>query len=132
MAEFMGVYRCEICGNIVEVVHQGGGEPVCCGQKMTRLVENGVDASKEKHVPVIEKAGEYWKVSVGSVAHPMEADHFIEWIELIERGADGAIVAVHRAHLKPGDKPEALFAAKSARLEAREYCNKHGLWKASL
>ena len=130
MAEMLKIYRCEICGNIVEVVHAGGGQPSCCGQSMTLLVENGVDASKEKHVPLIEKTPEGYKVSVGSIAHPMEADHYIEWIELIERSAEGAPVMIHRAHLKPGDKPEAYFATKAAKVEAREYCNKHGLWKA--
>ncbi len=130
MAQLLKIYRCEICGNIVEVVHAGGGEPSCCGQAMTPLAENGVDASKEKHVPVITKEGAQTKVCVGSVAHPMEADHYIEWIELLEKAADDTVLAVHRAHLKPGDKPEAWFTVKSAKLEAREYCNKHGLWKA--
>ena len=130
MAGFMKIYRCEVCGNIVEVVHAGGGELVCCGQKMTLLAENSVDASKEKHVPVIEKTGDGYRVSVGSVPHPMEADHYIEWIELIEEAADGSPSVVHRAHLKPGDKPEASFSTKAARVFAREYCNKHGLWKA--
>jgi superoxide reductase len=130
MAGLMKIYRCEVCGNIVEVVHSGGGEPSCCNQKMTLLTENSVDASKEKHVPVIEKTGDGYRVTVGSVPHPMEADHYIEWIELIEQAADGSPVVVHRAHLKPGDKPEASFATKAARVGAREYCNKHGLWKA--
>lgn len=128
MADFLGIYRCEICGNIVEVVHSGGGQPVCCGKPMSLLVENGVDASKEKHVPVIEKLVDGYKVRVGSVPHPMEAEHYIEWIELIER--DGPSPVIHRAHLKPGDAPEAVFHTKAARVEAREYCNKHGLWKA--
>lgn len=132
MAGMLKIYKCEVCGNIVEVLHSGGGELVCCGQKMSLLAENSVDASKEKHVPVIEKTGEGCKVRVGSVAHPMEADHYIEWIELLEYGAEGGVTAVHRAHLKPGDQPEAFFATRAAKVEAREYCNKHGLWKASL
>lgn len=130
MAGFMKIYRCEVCGNIVEVVHAGGGEPSCCGQKMTPLAENSVDASKEKHVPVIEKTGEGYRVMVGSVPHPMDADHYIEWIELVELGKDGSPVLVHRAHLAPGGRPEASFSTKAAKVEAREYCNKHGLWKA--
>ncbi len=128
MAEFFGIYRCEICGNIVEVAHAGKGDLVCCGENMKFLPGNTTDAAKEKHVPVIEKAAGGYKVSVGSVAHPMEADHYIEWIELVEK--DKAELVVHRAHLKPGDKPEAFFATAASKVEAREYCNKHGLWKA--
>lgn len=130
MAGLLKVYRCELCGNIVEVVHQGGGEPACCGQGMTLLTENTVEASKEKHLPVITKVAEGWKVSVGSVPHPMEADHYIEWIELLEFRADGSPALVQRAHLGPGDKPEASFRSGAAQVSAREYCNKHGLWKA--
>lgn len=84
MAERLEVYKCEACGNIVEVLHGGGGELVCCGQPMERLVENTVDAAKEKHVPVIEKVGDGVKVKVGDVAHPMEAEHYIEWIEVLQ------------------------------------------------
>jgi len=130
MAGMLKIYRCEVCGNIIEVVHQGGGEPSCCGQKMTALAENTVDASKEKHIPVITKVPEGWKVAVGSVAHPMEAEHYIEWIELLETAADGSPLLVQRAHLKPGDKPEAIFKSSASSVTAREYCNKHGLWKA--
>jgi len=124
MAALLNVYRCEVCGNMVEMVHVGGGQLVCCGQPMKLLTENSTDAAKEKHVPVIEKTAEGYKVSVGSVPHPMEAEHYIEWIELL---ADGV---AYRAFLKPGDKPEALFCVKAAKVSAREYCNKHGLWKA--
>jgi len=124
MAALLSVYKCEVCGNIVELVHVGGGQPVCCGQPMKLLAENGSDGAKEKHVPVIEKTAEGYKVTVGSVAHPMEEAHYIEWIELV---ADGI---AYRAFLKPGDKPEALFCVKAAKVSAREYCNKHGLWKA--
>ncbi|MEW6260847.1 MAG: desulfoferrodoxin [Thermodesulfobacteriota bacterium] len=124
MAEKLGIYKCEICGNIVEVLHAGGGELVCCGQPMKLMVENTVDAAKEKHVPVIEKAtGGYW-VKVGSVSHPMEEKHYIEWIELL---ADGK---AYRQFLAPGQKPEAFFAVDAATVSAREYCNLHGLWKA--
>ena len=118
------VYKCELCGNIVEVVHVGGGTLVCCGQPMKQMAENTVDASKEKHVPVVERTADGWKVAVGSVAHPMLAEHHIMWIELV---ADGA---VYRRHLAPGDAPEAFFPVKAASAAAREYCNLHGLWKA--
>jgi superoxide reductase len=118
------VYKCEVCGNIVEVLHEGKGELVCCGQPMKLYKENTVDAAKEKHVPVIEKTAEGFKVNVGSVTHPMEEKHYIEWIELI---ADGV---VYRKFLNPGDAPEAEFCLDTTQVTAREYCNLHGLWKA--
>lgn len=124
MAEKLGIYKCEICGNIVEVLHAGGGELVCCGQPMKLMVENTVDAAKEKHVPVIEKAAGGHLVKVGSVSHPMEEKHYIEWIELL---ADGK---AYRQFLTPGQKPEAFFAVEAVSVSAREYCNLHGLWKA--
>lgn len=124
MAERLEVYKCELCGNIVEVLHGGKGELVCCGQPMKLMKENTVDAAKEKHVPVIEKVPGGYKVKVGSVAHPMEEKHYIEWIELI---ADGE---AYRYFLKPGMKPEATFKIDAAKVTAREYCNLHGLWKA--
>lgn len=124
MAEKLQVYKCEVCGNIVEVLHGGVGELVCCGQPMTLQTENTVDASKEKHVPVIEKVAGGYKVKVGAVAHPMEEKHHIEWIELI--AGDKA----YRQFLKVGDAPEAFFATDAAQVSAREYCNLHGLWKA--
>ena len=124
MAEKLEVYKCEVCGNIVEVLHGGDGELVCCGQPMTLLTANTVDAAKEKHVPVIEKVAGGYKVKVGSVAHPMEEKHYIEWIELI--AGDKA----YRQFLKPGDAPEAFFAVEASQVTAREYCNLHGLWKA--
>ena len=118
------VYKCNVCGNIVEVIHVGGGELVCCGKPMVLQVENTVDASKEKHVPVIEKTSDGYKVKVGSAPHPMEEKHYIEWIEL---SADGV---AYRKFLKPGDAPEAEFCIQASKVEAREYCNLHGLWKA--
>jgi superoxide reductase len=117
------VYKCNVCGNIVEVLHAGGGQLVCCGQPMELLAEKNKDEGLEKHVPVIEKTDCGVRVKVGSVPHPMEEKHYIEWIEVI---ADGK---VQRAHLKPGQKPEAEFCVKEEKLEAREYCNIHGLWK---
>lgn len=124
MAKELEIYKCEACGNIVEVLHGGEGELVCCGAPMKLFVENTVDAAKEKHVPVIEKTANGYKVKVGSVAHPMEAKHWIEWIELI---ADGK---VYRQNLAPGQAPEAEFCISAAKVTAREYCNIHGLWKA--
>jgi len=118
------VYKCNICGNIVEVLYAGGGELVCCGKPMILQKENTVDASKEKHVPVIVKTSDGIMVKVGSVAHPMEEKHYIMWVEL---NVDGK---VYKQFLKPGDKPEALFKVEGKKLSAREYCNLHGLWKA--
>ena len=117
------VYKCNICGNIVEVVHSGGGTLVCCGEDMALLQENSVDASKEKHVPVIEKTSEGFKVRVGSQEHPMTQEHYIEWIEVL---ADNKS---YKKFLKPGDKPEAEFCLQVQEIEARAYCNLHGLWK---
>lgn len=124
MAERLQVYECEVCGNIVEVMRGGKGELVCCGQPMKLLVENTVDAAKEKHVPVIEKVDGGIKVKVGSVAHPMTEEHHIEWIEVM----DGDVI--HVAFLKPGDEPEAVFPIDNTDVAAREHCNLHGLWKA--
>ena len=124
MTEKLQIYKCEVCGNIVEMLHAGDGELVCCGQPMKLFKENTVDAAKEKHVPVIEKTAAGFKVKVGSVAHPMEEKHYIEWIEVI---ADGK---AYRKFLNPGEAPEATFEIKAEKVTAREYCNLHGLWKA--
>jgi len=124
VTERLQVYKCEVCGNIVEVIHEGKGELVCCKEPMKLFVENTVDAAKEKHVPVVEKTEEGVKVKVGSVSHPMEEKHYIEWIEVI---ADGK---AYRQFLKPGETPEAVFDIDAEQVTAREYCNLHGLWKA--
>lgn len=124
MADKLQIYKCETCGNIVEVLHAGGGSLVCCGKPMKLFTENTVDAAKEKHVPVIEKSSDGFKVKVGSVTHPMEEKHYIEWIEVV---ADGI---VYRQFLKPGETPEATFCIKAESVTAREYCSLHGLWKA--
>jgi superoxide reductase len=124
MAKKLGVYKCDMCGNIVEVFHAGGGDLVCCGQSMNLLAENSVDAAQEKHVPVVEKGDGGYKVTVGSVAHPMEEKHFIEWIELVA----GDTIHVH--FLKPGEAPEASFATDAVDVSARAYCNLHGLWRS--
>ena len=123
MAERLEVYKCEVCGKIVEVLHGGKGELVCCNQPMKLLKENTVDAAKEKHVPIVEKTPEGFKVKVGDVAHPMEEKHYIEWIELIV--GDKA----YRQFLNPGDAPEAVFNVQADQATAREFCNLHGLWK---
>ena len=124
MAEKLQVYKCMVCGNIVEVLHGGVGELVCCGKPMEKLVEKTADEGKEKHVPVIEKVDGRIKVKVGSVPHPMEEKHYIEWIELL---ADGK---AYRQFLNPGDAPEAEFAVEAGEITAREHCNRHGMWKA--
>jgi superoxide reductase len=124
MAERLQVYKCDLCGNIIEVLQGGGGELVCCGQAMNLLVENTVDAAREKHVPVVARVEGGVKVSVGSVAHPMEAKHYIEWIEVI--AGDKA----YRQFLNPGQAPEAFFCIDAWPVTAREHCNLHGVWKA--
>ena len=124
MTEQKQVYKCNICGNIVEVLHAAGGELVCCGQAMELLEEKTEDTGMEKHVPVVEKTETGVKVKVGSVPHPMEEKHYIEWIEVI---ADDA---VYRKFLKPEDAPEAEFEVSAENITAREYCNLHGLWKS--
>jgi len=123
MAEKLQIYKCNVCGNIVEVLHGGAGQLVCCGKPMENLAEKTADAKTEKHVPVIEKVAAGIKVKVGSIPHPMEAKHYIEWIEII---ADGK---AYRQFLTPGQPPEALFSIKADSVVAREYCNVHGLWK---
>ncbi|ACL04060.1 desulfoferrodoxin [Desulfatibacillum aliphaticivorans] len=124
MAERFQIYKCEACGNIVEVLTGGAGELVCCGAPMKLFTENTVDAAKEKHVPVVEKTADGVKVTVGSVAHPMEDKHYIEWIEVIVDGK------AYREFLSPGQAPEATFCVPDGDITVREYCNLHGLWKA--
>lgn len=123
MTEQKQVYKCNICGNVVEVVYAGGGELVCCGKPMELLKEKNQDEGQEKHVPVIEKTETGIKVKVGSIPHPMEEKHYIAWIEVT---ADNKS---YRKFLKSGNKPEAEFEINSENIEARDYCNVHGLWK---
>ncbi|MBS4012833.1 MAG: desulfoferrodoxin [Bacteroidetes bacterium] len=125
MTQLKQIYKCQVCGNIVEVLHQGLGELVCCGQAMNLIKENMIDASQEKHVPVIEKIESGFKVKIGSIPHPMEENHYIEWVELIVD--DWAI----RKFLKSGDQPEVDFCLKGEKVSAREYCNLHGLWRSN-
>ena len=124
MTELNEIYKCEICGNIVQMLHAGPGELVCCGEPMNLLEEKTAEMALEKHVPVIKRDGNLITVTVGSTLHPMEENHHIEWIELI---ADGRR---QRKFLKPGDPPEAQFLCGGETLTAREYCNLHGLWKS--
>jgi len=125
MTKLREIYKCEICGNIVEVIHDGPGALVCCGEKMKLLEEKTEDASNEKHVPYVEKTEKSVLVKVGqNQNHPMEEKHYIEWIQAL---ADGS---AYRKFLKPGDKPQAEFEIKADKIEAREYCNVHGLWKS--
>jgi superoxide reductase len=123
MAKKLEIYKCQKCGLLVEVLHDGAEGLACCGQPMTKMTVNTVDASKEKHVPVIEKLADGYKVKIGSIPHPMEEKHYIEWIELL---ADGI---AYRKFLKPGDVPEAVFNVKANNVSAREHCNLHGLWE---
>jgi len=124
MTELKQIYKCNICGNIVEVIHTGVGQLVCCGQPMELLIEKTEDVGSEKHVPIMEQIGGKVKVKVGGVQHPMEQKHYIEWIEIT---ADDK---TYRQFLKPGDKPEAEFETTAEKIQAREYCSIHGLWKA--
>jgi superoxide reductase len=124
MPQLNEVYKCELCGNIVEMLHGGPGALTCCNQKMVLQTENTVDAAQEKHVPVIEIGTDSITVKVGSVAHPMADEHYIEWIELI---ADGK---VYRQNLQPGSDPQATFPVIGQKVTAREYCNLHGHWTA--
>ena len=122
-AQKLQVFKCLHCGLLVEVLGDGA-IPSCCGEPMRAMKENTVEASAEKHIPVLEEQGSGILVKVGSVPHPMEADHYIEWIEVI----NGSYV--NRCHLKPGDAPQAaLYVPQQPGLEIRAYCNKHGLWK---
>ncbi len=125
MVERLEVYKCLKCDNIVEVTHGGKGQLVCCNEPMKHMVANTVDAAKEKHVPVIEKTADGYTVKVGSVDHPMVPEHYIEWVEIIAGDMQ------YRKYLKPGEAPQASFKLDAPKVEAREYCNLHGLWAAA-
>ena len=122
MTKRLEIYKCEVCGNIVEMLHEGAGELVCCNETMKLFKENSVDAAREKHVPVVVQNGNSFKVTVGSVAHPMEEKHYIEWIQINSGNKS------YMEFLKPGAEPKAVFDLKSGKITAREYCNLHGLW----
>jgi len=118
------IYKCNVCGNTVEVLHMGGGELVCCGQPMELQEEKHEDEGLEKHIPVIEETDTGILVKVGSTAHPMEEEHYIKWIEIFGEGK------TYRKFLKPGEAPELEFEIDSKGIQARAYCNVHGLWKS--
>ncbi len=124
MTELNEIYKCEICGNIVQMIHGGPGELICCGQPMELMEEKTAEMKLEKHVPVIERDGDMVKIYVGSTLHPMEENHYIEWIELVTEERS------YRKYLKPGEAPEAMFMCKAEKIGAREFCNIHGLWKS--
>jgi len=123
MTERFQIYKCGVCGNMVEVLHTGVGTLTCCNQPMTLRRENTTDAATEKHVPVVERSNDTTAVTVGSVPHPMQEDHYIEWVELI---VDDRVL---RTYLEPGDSPAAVFNVSGEGVIAREYCNLHGLWR---
>lgn len=122
MAETNQIYKCPTCGNVVEVLHWASVPLFCCGKPMAEMIKNTEDAAEEKHVPIIEKTENEILVKVGSVQHPMDEDHYIEWIELITKDR------IYRKHLKPGQNPEAKFSKIDSEFEVRAYCNLHGLW----
>ncbi|MBD3155212.1 MAG: desulfoferrodoxin [Candidatus Aenigmarchaeota archaeon] len=124
MTELLGIYKCNICGNMVQVIHKGPAQLVCCAQPMELLEEKTEDKGLEKHVPVVEKTDKGFKVKVGSTPHPMEEEHYIEWVEVLVDGNSC------RKFLKPGQKPEVEFEISPENIEVREYCNIHGLWKS--
>ncbi len=124
MAGENNIYKCELCGAMVEVLDIGADDLNCCNEPMVLIEAGTVDAAREKHVPVVEKVDGGVKVKVGSVAHPMDDKHYITFIELL---ADGKIC---RKFLNPGEAPEAFFATAAAEVTARAYCNLHGLWEA--
>ncbi len=122
MTEKLQVYKCDICGNIVLVMHSGVGQLVCCGQPMRLMEEKSEESGYEKHLPVVERVEGEVRVKIGSIPHPMEENHYIEWIEI--ETEEGVMVRF----LKPGDEPEAIFKADERVLKVRDYCNLHGLW----
>ena len=120
-------YICPHCGNIIEMIHDAGVNPVCCGQKMDELVPGSVEASHEKHIPAVDEDGGILAVKVGSVEHPMAEEHWIEWVELVsDKG-------IQRKHLNPGEAPKVRFLLNGEKpLAVYAYCNLHGLWKVEL
>ena len=125
MTHPLEVYKCQVCGIVVEVTEGGAGEPVCCGQPMVLMDEKTADSSTEKHVPYVEHVADGVLVKVGqNQPHPMQDKHWIQWIEVLTD--DGK---VYRQNLVPGDEPQAFFPVSGGKVVAREYCNVHGLWK---
>lgn len=126
MTKRLQIYKCEICGNIVEVLHEGVGQLVCCGQPMKLFEEKVEEEGKEKHLPVVERLDRRIKVKVGSIPHPMEEKHYIEWIEVVTKAG------AERVFLNPGQTPEAEFMIEDGVVSVREYCNVHGLWSTKV
>lgn len=126
MTKRLQIYKCEICGNIVEVLHEGVGQLVCCGQPMKLFEEKVEEEGKEKHLPVVERLDRRIKVKVGSIPHPMEEKHYIEWIEVVTKAG------AERVFLNPGQAPEAEFMIEDGVVSVREYCNVHGLWSTKV
>ncbi|MCP1714891.1 superoxide reductase [Methanocalculus alkaliphilus] len=122
MTNIHEIYKCGVCGNITGVMHSGNGKLVCCGKEMELLSEQTADKTNEKHVPIIERSGKGYLVTVGSTPHPMEENHYVEWIELQTKEG------IHRAYLTPGMAPAAYFETDEEPVKAREYCNIHLLW----
>ena len=123
MTKINQIYKCPICGNVVEVLHTGIGQLVCCGQPMELVQPKTEDIGQEKHLPVIEKSEGKITVKIGSIPHPMEEAHYIEWIEITANNH------IYKKFLQPGDAPEAVFEITAENVTAREYCNIHGLWQ---
>jgi len=127
MTTKLEIYKCELCGNVVEVLDPAGGELVCCGQAMTLCGAKTEDTGMEKHRPIVETTGDAVRVKVGSVPHPMEDDHYIQWIEAV--CCDGEFRQVYE--LKPGSPAAAkFFLCGCGHLVVRAFCNVHGLWEA--
>lgn len=126
MKSTVAFYKCEKCGNIVELIKDAGVPVVCCGENMTKLEAQTADQATEKHVPVATREGDKINVVVGSTLHPMLDAHYIEWIAVVTDNG------IERINLLPGDEPKAIFAGKEGSVDVYEYCNIHGLWKSTL
>lgn len=124
MAKQKQIFKCNVCGHIIEVLREGVGELVCCNQPMELKAEKNQDEGKEKHVPIIEKTDNGYKIKIGSIPHPMLPEHYIEWIEITANGKS------YKKFLTPGEAPEAEFCVETEKISARAYCNVHGLWQA--
>ena len=122
MTEVNQIYKCDVCGNIVEAVHSGAGELVCCGKPMELKQEKTEEEGMEKHKPVIEKTETGIIVTIGSIPHPMESEHYIEWAEIITEHR------TYRKYLEPGREPQVEFRIQAEQFSVRAYCNVHGLW----
>ncbi|MDR0439066.1 MAG: desulfoferrodoxin FeS4 iron-binding domain-containing protein [Methanocalculaceae archaeon] len=123
MTEVSEIYKCNICNNTIWIISKGAGELSCCGETMHKQMENATDAAQEKHIPIVTKIDSGYKISVGSIAHPMETEHYITWIALMTD--DGV---VHEKFFSPGEKPEIIIKTTAKAIKTCEYCNKHGLW----